>query len=42
VRVYALKSGALDDLRVWLEETEAMWSEQLVSFKRHIESKNER
>ena len=37
VRVYALKSGALESLSKWLAETEALWSNQLAGFKQHIE-----
>jgi DNA-binding transcriptional ArsR family regulator len=37
VRVYALKSGALEALAQWLAETEALWSNQLAGFKQHIE-----
>ncbi len=37
VRVYALRSGAMDELRRWLEETERLWGEQLVAFKAHLE-----
>jgi DNA-binding transcriptional ArsR family regulator len=38
VRVYALKSGPMEALKDWLEETERLWSEQLASFKVHIET----
>ncbi|HLI66714.1 MAG TPA: metalloregulator ArsR/SmtB family transcription factor [Caulobacteraceae bacterium] len=37
VRVYALRSGAMDELKRWLEETERLWSEQLAAFKAHLE-----
>ena len=37
VRVYALKSGATTDLIHWLEQAEALWSDQLVALKRHVE-----
>jgi DNA-binding transcriptional ArsR family regulator len=37
VRVYALKGGAMIDLLRWLEETERLWSEQLLAFKAHVE-----
>ena len=37
VRVYALRAGAMDDLRAWLEETERMWAAQLLAFKAHLE-----
>jgi DNA-binding transcriptional ArsR family regulator len=38
VRVYALKSGPMEELKDWLEETERLWSQQLASFKAHIEA----
>jgi len=37
VRIYALKEGAMSDLRKWLDETERLWSGQLASFKAHVE-----
>ena len=37
VRVYALRSGAMDELKRWLEETERLWTEQLAAFKAHLE-----
>jgi DNA-binding transcriptional ArsR family regulator len=37
VRVYALRPGPMAELKVWLEETERLWSEQLVAFKAHVE-----
>jgi DNA-binding transcriptional ArsR family regulator len=37
VRVYALKAGAMSDLRTWLDETERMWAGQLTAFKGHLE-----
>lgn len=39
VRVYALKDGAMADLKQWLARTEAMWAEQLTSFKARVENK---
>ncbi|MFT3726590.1 MAG: metalloregulator ArsR/SmtB family transcription factor [Terricaulis sp.] len=39
VRIYALKDGAMADLKKWLEQTERMWSNQLSTFKAHIEKK---
>ena len=38
VRVYALKAKSMTDLKLWLEKTEAMWGEQLLAFKAHIEA----
>ncbi|MFI4934846.1 MAG: ArsR/SmtB family transcription factor [Caulobacterales bacterium] len=37
VRIYALRSEPMTELKRWLEETEAMWSEQLAAFKAHLE-----
>lgn len=37
VRIYALKDGAMDELRRWLDETERLWMAQLASFKAHVE-----
>jgi DNA-binding transcriptional ArsR family regulator len=39
VRIYALKDGAMADLKKWLADTERMWSDQLASFKAHVEQK---
>jgi DNA-binding transcriptional ArsR family regulator len=39
VRIYALKDGAMADLKKWLADTERMWTDQLASFKAHIEKK---
>ncbi len=37
VRIYALKEGAMLDLKQWLANTEKLWSEQLSAFKAHVE-----
>ena len=37
VRIYALKGAAIADLKQWLADTEAMWTEQLAAFKAHVE-----
>jgi DNA-binding transcriptional ArsR family regulator len=37
VRIYSLRSGAVAELRTWLDTVEAGWSEQLVALKRHVE-----
>jgi DNA-binding transcriptional ArsR family regulator len=37
VRIYRLKDGATDELKQWLADTEALWSDQLANFKTHIE-----
>jgi DNA-binding transcriptional ArsR family regulator len=39
VRIYALKDGAMADLKKWLADTERMWSAQFTSFKVHVEKK---
>ena len=39
VRIYALKDGAMADLKKWLAQTERMWTDQLASFKAHVEKK---
>lgn len=37
VRVYALRSAAMVDLRDWLRRTEQGWVDQLDALRRHIE-----
>ena len=39
VRIYALKDGAMSELKRWLADTEAMWAAQLSGFKRYAEKK---
>ena len=39
VRIYALKDGALAELKAWVAETEKMWTTQLSAFKAHVERK---
>lgn len=39
VRIYALKDGAMAELKRWLAQTEAMWATQLAGFKAHVEKK---
>lgn len=39
VRVYALREGAMADLKSWLESTERLWAAQLSSFKARVERK---
>jgi DNA-binding transcriptional ArsR family regulator len=39
VRIYALKGGAMAELKRWLAKTEAMWATQLSGFKAHVEKK---
>ena len=37
VRIYSLRPRPMAELRDWLDETEALWAEQLSSFKKHVE-----
>ncbi|MBP6546544.1 MAG: helix-turn-helix transcriptional regulator, partial [Phenylobacterium sp.] len=37
VRIYALRPEPMVHLLRWLEESERLWSEQLVAFKAHVE-----
>lgn len=37
VRVYALRPQPMVELLRWLEESERLWSEQLLAFKAHVE-----
>ena len=39
VRIYALKDGAMADLKKWLASTEQLWMDQLASLKAHVEKK---
>jgi len=41
VRIYALRSGAMSELKLWLEEIEQMWAEQLAALKAHLEKARE-
>lgn len=42
VRVYQLRPEPMEQLKVWLEETERLWSRQLVAFKAHLEKTKRR
>ena len=37
VRIYRLRPEPMADLKMWLEETEALWSRQLAAFKAHVQ-----
>ena len=37
VRIYTLQPEPMAELKRWLEETEQLWSEQLVAFKQRVE-----
>ncbi len=39
VRVYALNSGRLAELKDWLAQAERGWSEQLEAFRAHVEKR---
>lgn len=42
VRVYSLRPEPMSELKKWLEETEALWSRQLLAFKAHVEKQQSR
>lgn len=42
VRVYQLTPEPMDQLKAWLEETERLWSRQLIAFKTHLEKTKRR
>ena len=37
VRIYALRSAPMVELRAWVDATERGWSEQLLAFREHLE-----
>jgi DNA-binding transcriptional ArsR family regulator len=37
VRIYSLRAAAMGELRAWLADTEAGWTQQLAAFKDHVE-----
>jgi DNA-binding transcriptional ArsR family regulator len=37
VRIYSLRSARMTELRSWLADAEAGWSEQLAALKEHVE-----
>jgi DNA-binding transcriptional ArsR family regulator len=39
VRIYELRPTPMAELRAWLEETEALWADQLLAFKAHLEAR---
>ncbi|HEY2660794.1 MAG TPA: metalloregulator ArsR/SmtB family transcription factor [Caulobacteraceae bacterium] len=41
VRIYRLRAEPMADLKIWLEETERMWSDQLLAFRQHLERSRE-
>ena len=36
-RLFRLRPEPIGDVRAWLDQLEAHWTEQLASFKRHVE-----
>jgi DNA-binding transcriptional ArsR family regulator len=38
-RVFRLRREPIGDVQAWLDQLEAHWTEQLRSFKRHVEGK---
>jgi DNA-binding transcriptional ArsR family regulator len=36
VRIYRLRPEPMSDLKQWLEETDALWSRQLLALKAHL------
>ncbi len=38
-RVFRLRPEPMRDVQAWLDQLQAHWSEQLASFKRHVEAK---
>ncbi len=37
VRIYRLRAEPMADLKAWLEETDRLWSDQLLAFRSHLE-----
>jgi DNA-binding transcriptional ArsR family regulator len=37
VRIFSLRAARMAELRSWLADTEAGWSQQLAAFKEHLE-----
>lgn len=37
VRIYELQAGPMREVRVWLERSERLWTEQLAAFKAFVE-----
>ena len=37
VRIYALRSAPMAELRAWVDATERGWSEQLAAFRDHLD-----
>ncbi len=39
VRMFSLRPESMAPVQAWLDQVQAHWSEQLASFKRHVEDK---
>jgi DNA-binding transcriptional ArsR family regulator len=39
VRLFRLRPESVVGLRAWLDQLQALWDEQLQSFKRHVEGR---
>lgn len=39
VRIYRLRPEPMAQLKIWLDETEQLWTQQLSAFKTHLETK---
>jgi len=37
VRIYALQSAPMAELRAWVDATERGWAQQLTAFREHLE-----
>ncbi len=37
VRIYRLSNKPMADLKAWLEETDKLWTRQLVAFRSHLQ-----
>jgi DNA-binding transcriptional ArsR family regulator len=38
VRIYRLKPEPMAELKNWLDDTERLWTQQLLAFKTHVET----
>jgi DNA-binding transcriptional ArsR family regulator len=41
VRIFRLRPERIHDLQAWLDQLQAHWEEQLASFKRHMENRED-
>jgi DNA-binding transcriptional ArsR family regulator len=40
-RVFRLRPERIHDLQAWLDQVQAHWNEQLASFKKHVENRED-